>query len=87
MSEMDPDKLADELEDQADGLQQHSEQLGEQTSDVRQDWERKRSDPQIAGANPPDTSEEEDPEEGTQDRGADPQGTEEEDRENSGDEN
>jgi hypothetical protein len=77
MTENDPGKLADELEQKADRLDQQSSELEERTDDVRQDWERKRSDPQVAGANPPDSSEEEEPEAGTEDRGADPEGTEE----------
>jgi hypothetical protein len=72
MTETDPGKLADELEDQADRLDQQSSELEERTDDVRQDWERKRSDPQVAGANPPDSSEEEEPEAGAPDRGAEP---------------
>jgi hypothetical protein len=79
MTERDPGKLADELEDETDRMQQRSDELHDQTDDVRQDWERKRSDPQVAGANPPDSSEEEEPEQGAEDRGADPEGTAEED--------
>lgn len=54
MAETDPGKLADHLEDEADDLEQRSEQLKEQTQDVAQDWERKRSDPGVPGAPPPE---------------------------------
>lgn len=48
----DPESLADELEDEADRLEQRSKELGEDISDVKQDWERKRSDEAVPGANP-----------------------------------
>jgi hypothetical protein len=51
--EQDPDALADRLEHQADELEQRSEQLGERVGEVRQDWERKRADEGVPGANPP----------------------------------
>jgi hypothetical protein len=49
----DPDVLADEMEDEADRLQQRSKELGQDVDDVRKDWERKRSDQGVPGANPP----------------------------------
>jgi hypothetical protein len=52
MVEKDAGKLADHLEQEADGLEQRSEQLKEQTKDVAQEWERKRSDPNVPGAQP-----------------------------------
>lgn len=45
-------ELADELEDQADTLADHSRSLGEEITDVRQDWERKRADAGVPGATP-----------------------------------
>jgi DNA-binding ferritin-like protein len=53
MAETDPEELADQLEKEADELAQRSEKLGEQTDDVAQDWQRKRSDPNVPGAQPP----------------------------------
>jgi hypothetical protein len=53
MAEKDPDKLADELEDEADELERRSQKLKEETEDVAQDWERKRSDEGVPGAPPP----------------------------------
>lgn len=61
MVEKDPDKLADDLEEQADDLQERSENLKERTEDVAQDWERKRSDPNVPGAPPRDEDEEDGP--------------------------
>jgi hypothetical protein len=53
MNETDPEALADHLEEEADELEQRSEELGERTDEVAQDWERKRSDPGVPGAQPP----------------------------------
>jgi hypothetical protein len=61
MAETDPGKLADHLEDEADDLEQRSEKLGEQTDDVAQEWERKRSDPSVPGAQPREEDEEDAP--------------------------
>ncbi len=44
--------LADELGDHADRLEQQSERLEDEIGDVREDWERKRSDPGVPGAPP-----------------------------------
>jgi hypothetical protein len=79
MTENDPGKLADELEQQADRLDNQSSELKERTQDARQDWEQKRSDPKVAGANPPDSSEEKEPEAGAEDRGAEPDAADDED--------
>lgn len=48
----DPDQLADQLQHETGELQQRSEQLGDQISDVRDDWEAKRSDEGVPGAVP-----------------------------------
>jgi hypothetical protein len=53
MPERDPDELADQLEREADDMGRHVEQLDDEISDAREDWERKRNDPQVPGANPP----------------------------------
>jgi hypothetical protein len=50
----DYDGLADELGAEADKLEQANKRLKEEISDVRQDWERKRSDAGVPGAPPPD---------------------------------
>jgi hypothetical protein len=51
--ESDPDRLSEQLEQEADALQRRSEELHEKVEDVRQDWERKRADPGVPGAPPP----------------------------------
>ena|SRR5947209_295078 len=53
MNETDPGGLHEQLEDEADRLQQQSNRLGEDVQDARQDWEQKRSDPGVPGAPPP----------------------------------
>ena len=53
MAETDPEGLANHLEDEVDDLEQRSQELGQQTEDVSQEWERKRSDPAVPGAPPP----------------------------------
>lgn len=50
--EQDPRRLADELEEQTDELGRRSEALGERVTEVRRDWEGKRSDPSVPGATP-----------------------------------
>jgi TolA-binding protein len=59
MSERDPDKLADELEQGADQMQDRSQELEGDIEGVRQDWERKRADESIPGAQPLSSEEEE----------------------------
>ena len=53
----DPGALADDMEEEADRLKDRSEELGQDIDDVRKDWERKRSDQGVPGANPPDKGE------------------------------
>lgn len=52
--EQDPGALADEMEQEADRLEDRSKDLGADVDDVRKDWERKRSDQGVPGANPPE---------------------------------
>jgi hypothetical protein len=63
MAETDPEKLADRLEDEADDLERRSRKLGQETEDVAQAWERKRSDEGVPGAPPPVGDEETDKDE------------------------
>ncbi len=51
----DHEQLAEQLEHEADQLQEHEERLHQRAEDVRQDWERKRRDESVPGANPPDS--------------------------------
>jgi hypothetical protein len=57
MDENDPQKLVREREGEADELEQRSDSLESEISDVRQDWQRKRQDPDIPGAPPPENEE------------------------------
>ena len=52
MADKDPGKLADHFEEQADNLEERSEKLSEETEDAATEWERKRSDPNVPGAQP-----------------------------------
>ena len=52
MAETDPEKLADHFEEEADKLEQRSDKLEEQTEDVAKEWEHKRADPGVPGAQP-----------------------------------
>jgi len=56
MSDEDPGKLADQLDEQADKLEKHSSELSSEIKDVGEDWERKRADSNVPGARPPDSS-------------------------------
>jgi hypothetical protein len=49
----DPGKRADELEGEADRLERHGEEVEEHIADARDQWERKRSDDAVPGAQPP----------------------------------
>ena len=53
MAETDPEGLTNRLEDEAQDLEQRNQELGQQAEDVSQEWERKRSDPAVPGAQPP----------------------------------
>jgi hypothetical protein len=53
----DPQKLADEVEEQTNELGQRSEHLEERVIEVRRDWESKRTDEGVPGAAPPDDGE------------------------------
>jgi hypothetical protein len=49
----DPERRADELEGETDELLARSGHLEEKVMEVRREWDRKRSDPNVPGANPP----------------------------------
>lgn len=61
MAEQDPGQLADELDHQADQLEQHSGEVQKGIEDARQDWEHKRHDEGVPGAPPPQSESEEGP--------------------------
>lgn len=70
MSDEDPGRLADDLEQQAGEMEKRSGKLSREIDDVGEDWERKRADPSVPGA-PEDQS---DAEDDTQATGNPPQG-------------
>jgi hypothetical protein len=57
---MEHDEQAERMEEDADKLERHSEQLGERIEDVKEDWERKEHDASVPGAQP-DPGEDEEP--------------------------
>ena len=40
------------MEEDAERMEEHSEQLGERIDDIQGDWERKEQDPAVPGARP-----------------------------------
>jgi hypothetical protein len=44
-----------EYERQADELEERSERLGDEIAEVREDWERKKADDSVPGAQNPET--------------------------------
>jgi hypothetical protein len=61
MQQPDHESLADQLENEAAELQEQSEKLHGDLAETRQDWERKRNDPNVPGAlEPADPAEDED---------------------------
>jgi len=46
---------ADRLEGEADTMEERSERLGEDISDVRENWEQMRHDESVPGAPPPES--------------------------------
>jgi hypothetical protein len=57
---MEHEEQADRMEQDAERLQDHADNLGERIEDVEGDWERKEQDPAVPGAQP-DSAEEEEP--------------------------
>jgi hypothetical protein len=49
---MEYEEQADRMEEDADKLEQHNEQLGERIGDIKNDWERKEQDRSVPGAQP-----------------------------------
>jgi predicted nucleic acid-binding Zn-ribbon protein len=48
MSENDP--RAEELERELEDMEERSEELDDEIDEAREDWERKKADPQVPGA-------------------------------------
>jgi hypothetical protein len=57
VSGTDPEELIQRLEREIERLQVESGRLGDEASDARKDWERKRSDPSVPGAPPAEDTE------------------------------
>jgi hypothetical protein len=56
---MEHEEQADRLEEDAERMEHHSEQLGERIDDAEGDWERKEQDASVPGAQPDPGEEEE----------------------------
>ena len=56
----DYEELHDSAEHDADKLERHSEELGEEIERTRDDWEAKKRDESVPGARPEDAEEERD---------------------------
>lgn len=52
------EQQADELERDAERMEDHADRLGERIDDVQTDWERKEQDPSVPGAQPDPDDEE-----------------------------
>jgi hypothetical protein len=62
-SDTDPTELERQHQREADKLEEHSKDLGQNIDDVSQDWQQKRADEGIPGAKMPDSPEDEDSDE------------------------
>lgn len=51
------EKVAARFERDADHLRRRSEEVGDHIETAREDWQRKRSDPSVPGAVPPEGAE------------------------------
>jgi LDH2 family malate/lactate/ureidoglycolate dehydrogenase len=56
---MEHDEQAERMEEDADRLEQHKEQLGDRIDEVQDDWQRKEQDVSVPGAQPDADEEEE----------------------------
>jgi hypothetical protein len=56
---MEHEEQADRMEQDADKLERHSEQLGERIDNVQDDWEQKEQDVSVPGAQPDPAEDEE----------------------------
>ncbi|HTU84240.1 MAG TPA: hypothetical protein VMF57_01625 [Solirubrobacteraceae bacterium] len=64
MADSDPKRIADDLERKARDMERRSEELGQRTEEVSREWQRKRSDPGVPGAPPPEAGEEDETDDG-----------------------
>jgi hypothetical protein len=61
MPEPDHERIADRLEDEAAAMERHSAELKDAAHAARAEWERKRADPSVPGAPPPEEGDEPQP--------------------------
>jgi hypothetical protein len=54
---MEHEEQAERLEHEAEGLEEHSEEVGDQIEGTRKDWEAKEQDRSVPGAQPDDPHE------------------------------
>jgi hypothetical protein len=52
MPATDPEELAQRLDREVEDMQRHTDRLGHEVAETREDWEHKRSDPSVPGAPP-----------------------------------
>ena len=57
MTEHDAQQLGDELEREAEHMQSQNDRLGDEIHRVGEDWQRKRADESVPGAQPPQPQE------------------------------
>jgi hypothetical protein len=55
------DEQAEELEREAEDMEQRSERMGDEIDETRRDWEAKEQDPGVPGAQPDEDEDEEQP--------------------------
>ena len=61
MTERDPHELSQSLEREAEELARQGDEVKDAVKETREDWERKRRDENVPGAQPPEHSESDEP--------------------------
>jgi hypothetical protein len=61
MAESDHEQIADRLEDESAALEHHVRELQSEIENTKDEWERKRADPAVPGAPPPEEGGEREP--------------------------
>lgn len=56
MGEDEYSEYADRLEREVGDMERESERVGAEIDNAREEWERKKRDPSVPGANPPGTN-------------------------------
>ena len=63
MGESDHEEIAGRLEDESAALERHVRELEGEIQHTQAEWERKRADPQVPGAPPPEQGGDQEPSE------------------------